>query len=173
MPSTAPLEIVKERLPQRPVVVVSAMAKVTDQLLNMARAAGAGDRDTALKLLSANCRSAITILPENYWGLALFTQFPQRSRGEFESLDELLRGIVRRRRIDAAHYRPVAAYGEILSSNAGDSGIVCAGSASVWSILATASLPTPPIPGPRRCLRKPMPRLQTKVSATCRRNAFQ
>ena len=43
-------QIVKERLPQRPVVVVSAMAKVTDQLLNMARAAGAGDRDTALKL---------------------------------------------------------------------------------------------------------------------------
>jgi len=31
--------IVKDRLPQRPVVVVSAMAKVTDTLLTMARAA--------------------------------------------------------------------------------------------------------------------------------------
>ena len=33
-------EIVRGRLPQRPIVVVSAMAKVTDQLLQMARAAG-------------------------------------------------------------------------------------------------------------------------------------
>ena len=45
--------IVKDRLPQKPVVVVSAMAKVTDTLLAMARAAGAGERKTALKL----CRS--------------------------------------------------------------------------------------------------------------------
>ena len=45
--------IVKDRLPQKPVVVVSAMAKVTDTLLTMARAAGAGERKTALKL----CRS--------------------------------------------------------------------------------------------------------------------
>jgi len=35
--------IVKGRLPQKPVVVVSAMAKVTDQLLATARAAGAGN----------------------------------------------------------------------------------------------------------------------------------
>src|SRR5947208_15515845 len=42
-------EIVRGRLAQRPVVVVSAMSKVTDQLLAMGRAAGAGDRKTALK----------------------------------------------------------------------------------------------------------------------------
>ncbi len=66
--------IVKERLPQKPVVVVSAMAKVTDQLLAMARAAGAGDRDTALKL----CRQ----LQERHYntagellGTGLFTNF--------------------------------------------------------------------------------------------------
>ena len=34
--------IVRERLPERPVVVVSALAKITDQLLAMAAAAGAG-----------------------------------------------------------------------------------------------------------------------------------
>ena len=42
--------IVTERLTQKPVVVVSAMARVTDQLLTMAKAAGSGDRKTALKL---------------------------------------------------------------------------------------------------------------------------
>src|ERR1700739_278670 len=45
--------IVEGRLTQQPVVVVSAMAKVTDTLLTMARAAGEGERKTALKL----CRS--------------------------------------------------------------------------------------------------------------------
>ena len=34
-------DIVRERRSQHPVVVVSAMARVTDQLLQMARAAGA------------------------------------------------------------------------------------------------------------------------------------
>ncbi len=43
--------IVKGRLEHKPAVVVSAMAKVTDQLLAMARAAGAGDRKTALETL--------------------------------------------------------------------------------------------------------------------------
>src|SRR5258707_5358046 len=42
--------IVKERVARKPVVVVSAMAKVTDTLLKMAHAAGTGDRETALGL---------------------------------------------------------------------------------------------------------------------------
>ena len=42
--------IVKERVPEHPLVVVSAMAKVTDQLLAMAAAAGAGDLDKSLDL---------------------------------------------------------------------------------------------------------------------------
>ena len=58
--------IVKGRLEHKPAVVVSAMAKVTDQLLAMARAAGAGDRKTALNF-AAPCRSAITTPLENCW----------------------------------------------------------------------------------------------------------
>ena len=42
--------IVQGRDGKRPVVVVSAMAKVTDTLLTMAQAAGAGDRETAIGL---------------------------------------------------------------------------------------------------------------------------
>jgi aspartokinase len=66
--------IVKHRIEQRPVVVVSAMARVTDTLLSMARTAGAGERKNALKL----CRS----LQERHYetasellGTALFTDF--------------------------------------------------------------------------------------------------
>src|SRR6266568_4052940 len=85
--------IVKGRLQQKPVVVVSAMAKVTDTLLTMARAAGAGERKAALKL----CRS----LQERHYntasellGTALFTQFHAELGADFEALDELLRDIL-------------------------------------------------------------------------------
>ena len=45
--------IVRERLPERPVVIVSALAKITDQLLAMAAAAAAGNREKALELSRA------------------------------------------------------------------------------------------------------------------------
>jgi aspartate kinase len=123
-------QIVKERLPQRPVVVVSAMAKVTDQLLNMARAAGAGDRDTALKL----CRQ----LQERHYntagellGTGLFTNFHNDLAAHFESLDELLRGIVAVGELTPRTTDLIAAYGEILSSNVVTAAFAARGLASV------------------------------------------
>ena len=107
--------IVKGRWAQKPVVVVSAMAKVTDQLLAMARAAGAGDRKTALKL----CRA----LQERHYntagellGTALFTQFHSDLGVDFEALDELLRGIAAVGELTARTTDHVAAFGEMLSS---------------------------------------------------------
>ncbi|HZW81060.1 MAG TPA: aspartate kinase, partial [Candidatus Deferrimicrobiaceae bacterium] len=107
--------IVKERLPQHPVVVVSAMARVTDTLLTMARAAGAGERKTALKL----CRS----LQERHYntasellGTALFTDFHSELGSDFEALDELLRGISAVGELTPRTTDHVAAFGEILSS---------------------------------------------------------
>src|SRR2546423_4813838 len=107
--------IVKGRLPQKPVVVVSAMAKVTDTLLTMARAAGAGERKTALKL----CRS----LQERHYntaselmGTALFTDFHSELGSDFEGLDELLRGISAVGEITPRTTDHVAAFGEVLSS---------------------------------------------------------
>src|ERR1700726_5247394 len=107
--------IVKGRLAQRPVVVVSAMAKVTDPLLTMARAAGAGERKTALKL----CRS----LQERHYntasellGTALFTEFHSELGGDFEALDELLRGISAVGDLTPRTTDHVAAFGEMLSS---------------------------------------------------------
>src|ERR1700676_5544867 len=107
--------IVKARLQQRPVIVVSAMARVTDTLLTMARAAGAGERKTALKL----CRS----LQERHYhtasellGTALFTEFHSELGGDFEALDELLRGISAVGDLTPRTTDHVAAFGEILSS---------------------------------------------------------
>jgi aspartate kinase len=107
--------IVKGRLAQKPVVVVSAMAKVTDQLLAMARAAGAGDRKTALKL----CRT----LQERHYntagellGTALFTEFHGDLGADFENLEELLRGISAVGELTPRTTDYVAAFGEMLSS---------------------------------------------------------
>jgi aspartate kinase len=107
--------IVKGRLDQKPVVVVSAMAKVTDQLLAMARAAGSGDRKTALKL----CRA----LQERHYntagellGTALFTQFHSDLGADFETLEELLRGIAAVGELTPRTTDYVSAFGEILSS---------------------------------------------------------
>ncbi len=106
--------IVKDRLAQKPVVVVSAMAKVTDQLLAMARAAGAGDRKTALKL----CRA----LQERHYntagellGTALFTQFHGDLGAYFEELEELLRGIAAVGELTPRTSDHVASFGELLS----------------------------------------------------------
>jgi aspartate kinase len=123
-------QIVKQRLLQRPVVVVSAMAKVTDQLLHMARAAGAGDRDTALRL----CRQ----LQERHYntagellGTGLFTNFHNDLAAHFEALDELLRGIVAVGELTPRTTDLIAAYGEILSSNVVTAAFAARGLASV------------------------------------------
>jgi aspartate kinase len=107
--------IVQGRLADRPVVVVSAMAKVTDSLLAMGKAAGGGDRKTALKM-------ARTLRERHYdtagelLGTALFTEFHGNLGADFEDLDELLRGIGAVGEITPRTYDYVASFGEVLSS---------------------------------------------------------
>ena len=109
------VEIVRGRLNQRPVVVVSAMARVTDQLLQMARAAGNGDRKTALtvarELRERHYNTAGELL-----GTALFTQFHSDLGTEFEDLEELLRGISAVGELTPRTTDNVASFGEVLSS---------------------------------------------------------
>ncbi|HZQ68684.1 MAG TPA: lysine-sensitive aspartokinase 3 [Terriglobales bacterium] len=107
--------IVKRRLPQQPVVVVSAMAKVTDQLLTMSRAAGSGDRDTALKL-SRQLRERHYNTAGELLGTGVFTEFHSKLESDFDSLDELLRGIAAVGELTPRTSDHVAAYGELLSS---------------------------------------------------------
>jgi aspartate kinase len=107
--------IVRGRLPQRPVVVVSAMARVTDQLLQMARAAGDGDRKTALTL-ARELRERHYNTAGELLGTALFTQFHSDLGTEFEDLEELLRGISAVGELTPRTTDHVASFGEVLSS---------------------------------------------------------
>jgi len=87
--------IVAGRLAQgkKPVVVVSAMAKVTDQLLRAAAAAAAGDRTGALaissRLRSRHRDTACVLVKNPADSVALQTLIDQK----FDSLDEILRGL--------------------------------------------------------------------------------
>lgn len=108
-------QIVCGRLARKPVVVVSAMAKVTDTLLAMGRAAGAGDRDKALEL-SRGLRERHYNTAGELLGTGLFTQFHSELEAEFNTLDELLLGIAAVGELTPRTSDYVVSYGERLSS---------------------------------------------------------
>jgi aspartate kinase len=108
-------EIVRGRRNRKPVVVVSAMAKVTDTLLAMGRAAGSGDREKAMEL-SRGLRERHYSTAGELLGTGLFTQFHRELEAEFDSLDELLRGIAAVGELTPRTSDYVVSYGERLSS---------------------------------------------------------
>src|SRR3954470_547329 len=85
-------KIVGSRLTDKPVVVVSAMSKFTDQLVAMSKAAGEGDRDKALAL-SLLARERHYQAVSELLGVATFTDLHSEIEADFNGLDDLLRGI--------------------------------------------------------------------------------
>src|SRR5581483_7049066 len=108
-------EIVHSRLAEHPVVVVSALAKVTDGLLACARAAGSGDRQKAIELSRALRERHYNVAGE-LLGTGVFTQFHSELESEFDSLDELLRGVSAVGELTPRTLDNVASYGERISS---------------------------------------------------------
>jgi aspartate kinase len=107
--------IVRERVPEHPVVVVSALAKMTDQLLAMASAAGAGNRDKALELsLAARERHFNTA--SDLLGTGKFAQIHADLEEEFNGLNELLRGVVAVGELTPRTTDNIAGFGERVSS---------------------------------------------------------
>ncbi|QHN05310.1 lysine-sensitive aspartokinase 3 [Granulicella sp. WH15] len=108
--------IVKGRRDQglQPIVVVSAMAKVTDQLLAAAATAGGGDRDGAVaisfKLRKRHLDTADQIVGREIAELAHFLH------RQFDALDDLLRGIAAVGELTERSTDLVVSFGERLSS---------------------------------------------------------
>ena len=107
--------IVRERLREKPAVVVSALAKITDQLLAMAAAAGSSDRDKALELSRAarerHYNTALDLL-----GTHAFEQIAPELEADFNSLDDLLRGVVAVGELTPRTTDIIAGFGERISS---------------------------------------------------------
>lgn len=100
---------------QQPIVVVSAMAKVTDQLLSVAHAAARGDRAGALAIsarLRSRHRDTASALMPNDKAAEFHTWMDIR----FDALDEVLRGLAAVGELTPRITDLVASYGERLSS---------------------------------------------------------
>jgi aspartate kinase len=107
--------IVRTRLRERPVVVVSAMSRVTDELLAAGRAAGSGGRDDALAI-ARQLRERHYNTAGELLGTGLFTRIHAELEAEFDSLDELLRGIAAVGELSPRTTDYVLSFGEQLSS---------------------------------------------------------
>jgi len=98
-------------------VVVSAMAKVTDQLLAAAASAGRGDKAGALaiaaRLRHRHIETAAELLAQEP---ATFTTFEPTIHAEFDALDDLLRGISAVGELTPRTSDNVVSFGERLSS---------------------------------------------------------
>ncbi len=111
-------EIVLGRQQERPVVVVSAMAGVTDSLLAMSRAAASGNIQESLKLLRKLRRRHLAVVE------ALFEELegPRREvQLLLDSLHDLLRGVSALGELSPRTTDHILCSGELLSSR-----IVCA-----------------------------------------------
>jgi aspartate kinase len=99
-----------------PVVVVSAMAKVTDQLLRCAGAASQGDRTGALaissRLRARHRDTACALLKDAKASALLVTWIDQK----FDQLDEVLRGLAAILELTPRISDLIVSYGERLSS---------------------------------------------------------
>jgi aspartate kinase len=103
-------------LGKQTVVVVSAMAKVTDQLLRAASAAAQGDRTGALAIssrLRARHRDTASALVKTAPGSAALCNLIEQ---KFDSLDEILRGLAAILELTPRISDLVVSYGERISS---------------------------------------------------------
>jgi aspartate kinase len=110
---TAAIVAGRVALGKQPVVVVSAMAKVTDSLLRAAAAAAEGDRTGALAIssrLRVRHRETAAALVKD--AAALINLIDQ----EFDSLDEILRGLAAILELTPRISDLIVSYGERLSS---------------------------------------------------------
>ena len=108
-------DIVRSRLADKPVVVVSAMSKVTDQLIAMANAAGEGDSERALELSRA-VRERHYVAASELLGTGIFAQIHAELEHDFDRLDALLEGICAVGELTPRTMDNVVSHGERLSS---------------------------------------------------------
>src|SRR5436190_2325558 len=107
--------IVTSRLKLSPVVVVSAMAKVTDQLVAIGNIAAGGDCDAAIKLLQAlrerHFQTAIELL-----GTKRSATLAPRLETFFAELGNFVRGLAAVRELTPRGSDYLLSFGELLSS---------------------------------------------------------
>ncbi|HEY1464648.1 MAG TPA: lysine-sensitive aspartokinase 3 [Terriglobales bacterium] len=108
-------EIVRSRRKQDPVVVVSAMAKVTDQLVAMGQKASSGDAEGALELLPALKERHLQAAQE-LLNPKVFQKISIKLGKTFDQLGEFLRGVAAVHELSPRSSDYLLSFGELLSS---------------------------------------------------------
>ncbi len=108
-------EIVRSRRKQDPIVVVSAMAKVTDQLVAMGQKAASGDAEGALELLPA-LKERHLAAAKSLLSPKVFTKIASKLEKTFLQLGEFLRGVSAVHELSPRSSDFLLSFGELLSS---------------------------------------------------------
>ena len=120
------IEIVKDRLGRHPVLVVSALAGVTDELLSAARAGLQGDQERALRTLD-QLRHRHQALARGLVGGESLEELRLSLDQDFDALNDLMRGVAALGELSARSQDYVLGFGECLSSKIVSAALVQAG----------------------------------------------
>jgi len=124
-------EIVRSRRERSPVVVVSAFAKVTDQLVLMGQQATSGDAEASLQLLESlrmrHLNTARELLGEK--GLA---KIERKLQATFVQAEAFLRGLAAIRELSPRSSDQMLSFGELLSSEIVAAALAVRGLQTVW-----------------------------------------
>ena len=108
-------EIVRSRQKLGPVVVVSAFAKVTDQLVLMGQRASSGDCDSSLQVLRA-LRERHLATADELLGQELSAQIAPELERIFVQMEQFLRGVAAVKELSPRSSDYLLSFGELLSS---------------------------------------------------------
>lgn len=124
-------EIVRTREKLRPVVVVSALAKVTDSLVLVGQSAATGDSDSALKLSDAlRARHLETTL--QLLGKKSSANVTQQIEQIFVQLADFVRGLAAVRELSPRSSDYLLSFGELLSSQMVAAAFAARGLNAIW-----------------------------------------
>lgn len=107
--------IVQSRLGTQPVVVVSALAKVTDQLLEAGKAAAAGQPGAALAT-ARNIYVRHENLADSLLSASAYGSLDRELRSEFQELESLMQELEHSRHFDLKAQDRLLSFGECFSS---------------------------------------------------------
>jgi len=124
-------EIVASRKGQGRVVVVSALAKVTDQLVIMGQKAASGDCDAALEDSQA-LRERHLVTAKELLGAKLFTRVSPKIESIFDQLEDFLRGLAAVHELSARSSDYLLSFGELISSEMVAAAFNVRGLEAVW-----------------------------------------
>ena len=161
--------IVSSRMKRSPVVVVSAMAKVTDQLVSMGHQAAAGNSAAALEVLDI-VRGRHLQTASELLGAKRASSLAPRLEGHFSQLENFLRGLAAVRELTPRGSDYLLSFGELLSSIIVADAFAIRGLNSAWvdarQCLVTDATHTRAVPlmeqTGERCKKKILPLLSKK-----------